>query len=279
MTMSNKQFRIAILDLYEGEANEGMRCIRQIISEWASRNGFDVIVKEFDVRLAFEVPDLSFDVYISSGGPGSPLETEGNRWESLYFGWLKSVEDWNSNSGNISKKHVYFICHSFQLACRHYQLGNVCKRKSTAFGVFPVHMTEDGRNEPVFANMPDPFYAVDSRDYQVIEPDYLNLLKLGATILAIEKDRPHVPYERAIMGIRFNEYFIGTQFHPEADAGGMRMYLQRADKKETVIANHGEAKWKQMVDDLADPSKIMWTYAHILPDFLDLAVGVNVMQH
>jgi homoserine O-succinyltransferase/O-acetyltransferase len=40
----------------------------------------------------------------------------------------------------------------------------------------------------------DPFYSVDSRDYQVIEPDYPRIRTLGATILAIEKNRPHVPY-------------------------------------------------------------------------------------
>jgi len=29
----------------------------------------------------------------------------------------------------------------------------------------------DGKNEPVFAGLHDPFYTVDSRDYQVIQPD------------------------------------------------------------------------------------------------------------
>jgi len=45
--------------------------------------------------------------------------------------------------------------------------------------------------------MEDPFYAVDSRDYQVIEPDHQQLQRIGATILAIEKERPHVLLERA----------------------------------------------------------------------------------
>ncbi len=42
------------------------------------------------------------------------------------------------------------------------------------------------------------------------------------------------------MGIRFNEYMIGTQFHPEADSVGMSMYLQTEEKKKTVIENYGE---------------------------------------
>jgi hypothetical protein len=76
------------------------------------------------------------------------------------------------------------------------------------------------------------------------------------------------------MAVRFNEYFIGTQFHPEADAGGMSIYLQREDKKETVIKNHSEAKWKSMVDQLQDPNKILATYSHILPNFLNTAIEV-----
>ena len=73
------------------------------------------------------------------------------------------------------------------------------------------------------------------------------------------------------MGIRFNDYFIGTQFHPEADAEGMTMYLQREDKKKTVIENHGEEKWRSMIEQLNDPDKIMCTYNHVLPNFLNEA--------
>jgi homoserine O-succinyltransferase len=95
---------------------------------------------------------------------------------------------------------------------------------------------------------------------------------LGATILAIEKERPHVQLERAIMAVRFNEYMIGTQFHPEADAVGMSMHLQTEDKKKTVIENYGHDKWSSMIEQLNDPDKIVYTYEHILPNFLQIAV-------
>lgn len=268
-----KQIRVAVLDLYEGQANQGMRCIKEIVHSWAQQKGFELIYQEFDVRLQLAVPDTSFDIYISSGGPGSPLETEGSPWEEAYFNWLHNIETWNNTVTETEKKHVFFICHSFQLICRHYGIGNVCKRKSTAFGVFPVHMIDPGiRAEQVFDGLNDPFYCVDSRDYQVIEPNITKLTAMGATILAIEKNRPHVPYERAVMAIRFNDHFIGTQFHPEADATGMHMYLMREDKKQTVIENHGEAKWQSMVEQLQDPGKILFTYKTILPNFLNLSV-------
>ena len=266
------KIRIAILDLYEGHANEGMRCIREILKEFKNSNNLDLEWDEFDVRRKNEVPDMNYDFFISSGGPGDPLESRYSDWEKVYFTWLKNVERWNNNPARLQKKFVFFICHSFQLACRHYNIGVVCKRRSTAFGVFPVHMLEAGFDEPVFKGLTDPFYAVDSRDFQVIQPNYHVMQKMGATILCIEKERRHVPYERAVMGVRFNEYMIGTQFHPEADAAGMTMYLQREDKKKTIIENHGEDKWQSMINHLNDPDKILLTYSHVLPNFLTVAV-------
>ena len=277
-TNQYSDYKVAILDLYEGVANEGMRCIRTIIAEWAAAQQLTVQVDEFNVRQLNEVPSLAYDMYISSGGPGSPLETIGSEWETNYFSWLKSLEDWNNGSDNFPKKHAFFICHSFQLLCRHYNIGTVCKRKSTSFGVFPVHMMEDGHYEKTFAGLNDPFYCVDSRDFQVIEPNHETIRNMGGAILAIEKNRPHVPFERAIMAVRFSDYFLGTQFHPEADAHGMAMYLQRADKKQVVIEAHGETKWQSMVEQLLDPGKIMWTYQHILPNFLSEAAKELVPQ-
>ena len=270
--LEKKQFRIAILDLYEGVTNQGMRCIREILNQFGDINNLDLSWDEFDVRQKNEVPDLTYDIFISSGGPGSPLDSEGSEWEKIYFNWLHHVETWNNNMGNVQKKYVFFICHSFQLACRHYNIGNVCQRKSTSFGVFPVHLLKDGKEEIVFDEMKDPFYAVDSRDYQVVEPRHNAMIEMGATILAIEKERPHIHLERAIMAVRFNDYMIGTQFHPEADAVGMSMYLQTEEKKKTVVENYGQEKWASMIEQLNDPDKIVFTYEHILPNFLQIAV-------
>lgn len=185
-----RKIRVAILDLYEGQPNQGMRCLKEILQQFSHSHQLDLYREDFDVRLKQETPDLSFDIYISSGGPGSPLDTEHSEWEKSYFSWLQSIESFNETAPAAEKKHVFFICHSFQLICRHYKLATVTKRKSTAFGVFPIHLQISGKNEPVFAGLEDPFYAVDSRDYQVIRPNKERLHKMGAQVLAIEKERP-----------------------------------------------------------------------------------------
>ena len=263
---------IAILDLYEGAENQGMRGIREIINQFGEINHLDLVLKEFDVRQKNELPGTEFDIYISTGGPGSPTASEGLPWDTSYFEWVNKMQHWNHNPANVKKKHVFFICHSFQLICRYFKVAEITKRNSTSFGVFPMHLLEDAANEPVFEGMPDPFYAVDSRDYQVVQPKYNRLRGMGAKILCIEKERPHVPYERAIMAIRFSDYFIGTQFHPEADAVGMSMYLQTEEKKKTVIENHGIEKWESMIEQLDDPDKILLTFSHLLPNFLKTAL-------
>ena len=270
-SIQRQPIRIAVLDLYDGVANQGMRGIRETLQRFYKNQAIEISWDEFNVRQKNEIPDSSYDIFISSGGPGSPLETKDSNWEAGYFKWLHQVEQWNKEEKNTRKKHVFFICHSFQLACRYFKIGNLCKRKSTAFGIFPVHLLSNGKDEPVFNEMLDPFYAVDSRDYQVIEPDHQQIQSIGASILAIEKERPQILLERAIMAIRFNEYMIGTQFHPEADASGMSLYLQTDEKKKTVIENYGLQKWEQMITHLNDPDKISFTYSHILPNFLSIA--------
>jgi homoserine O-succinyltransferase len=262
--------RIAILDMYEGHANQGMRCIRELINQWSDYNHLEVEWDEFEVRQRLELPDLSYDMYISTGGPGSPLESEGSDWEAAYFRWLSSVEAWNADTVNREKKYVFLICHSFQLVSRQYGIGTVGKRRSTSFGVFPVHVLLEGQQDIVFEGLNDPFYVVDSRDYQLTQPDFDKIAAMGGHLLCIEKYRPHVPLDQAVMGIRFNKYMIGTQFHPEADAVGMSMYLQQEDKKQTVIENYGLEKWQSMIDGLNDPEKILWTYSHIIPNFLNI---------
>ncbi|WP_145714735.1 type 1 glutamine amidotransferase [Chitinophaga japonensis] len=262
-----QHWKVAVLDMYEGVPNEGMRCIREILRNYGAAHGLQLEVQEYEVRQQQLVPDLSYDIYLSTGGPGSPLESEGSRWEEAYFGFVQALLEWNEREA--AKKPMLFICHSFQLMCRYFGLGTVCERKSPAFGVFPVHRTGEGQAEDTFRYLPDPFYIVDSRQWQVIAPQPERLEALGAEVLAIEKERPHVPLERAVMAIRFNEHFLGAQFHPEADAAGMHKYLQQEEKKHHVISRYGEEKYTSILEQLADPEKIMLTHQQFIPTFLD----------
>ncbi len=58
----------------------------------------------------------------------------------------------------------------------------------------------------------------------------------------------------------------------------MSMHLQTEAKKKTVIENHGQEKWESMIEQLNDPDKILWTYSHILPNFLISHLTVCILS-
>jgi GMP synthase-like glutamine amidotransferase len=270
--MNKKDLKVAVIDLNNGAPNQGIRGIQEILSRFRDDNHINLSFDLFDLRQKGEIPGLEYDAYISSGGPGSPLESEGEKWENDFYDLLDQIEQFNKES-ETDKKYAFLICHSFQLACRKYQLGNVTERRSNAFGIFPITLTEEGEQDEIFNGITNPFFSVDSRDWQVIEPDFEAFERKGATLLAIEKERKHVDLERCMMSIRFSNEIIGTQFHPEADPVGMKMYLLQDEKKEAIIGMHGEQKYLDMLNSLDDPARIVLTQSVILPNFLNKAIG------
>ena len=266
-----KPLKIAILDMYDNFPGEGMRCIVNLINEFQAREGITVETQIFNVRAKNEIPDLSHDIYISSGGPGSPLIL-GEAWEEPYFKFIDSVFTYNKlesvQYGENTKKYMFLICHSFQVVARHLGIGNITKRRSTAFGVFPVSQINKDVKEKLFEGLSEPFFVVDSRDYQLVSPNKKRIKDLGVKLLRMEKERPLINLERAIMAIRFSEEVFGTQFHPEADAIGMLKLLSSDDKKKAVIKTHGLEKYNDMIDKLDDPDKIILTESIIIPKFL-----------
>lgn len=268
----NRQIKIAVLDMYNGEPNQGMRCIFDIINRFNQMVSFQV----FDVRGKCELPDIKkFDIYISTGGPGNPLEGNGV-WDKKYFELIDSLWKWNQE--NEMKKHILLICHSFQMVCKHFGLAEVNKRKDTSFGIMTTHKVNEGLVDPLFEGLQSPFYTIDSRDFQVVQPHTKNLKKMGAQIIALEKIRDYVQYERAIMGIRFSDEFIGLQFHPEADPLSFLAHLKNSDFREKIIAMKGKKKYMKMLSNLVEEDKIYKTNETIIPNFLRIAIN-DLLKH
>ncbi|MFE3867779.1 type 1 glutamine amidotransferase [Flavobacterium sp. LS2P90] len=265
--MPTRIIKIALLDMYNGMPNQGMRCIIDVINRFSPVVSFEI----FDVRLKCELPEINkFDIYISTGGPGNPLLGDG-QWDKKYYEFIDSLTKWN-NENNI-KKHVLFICHSFQMACLHFGLATVTKRNDTSFGVMTIHKTKEGLTDPLFEGLADPFYAIDSRDYQVVQPKLSVFAKKGAKIISLEKIRDNVQYERAIMAVRFTDNFVGTQFHPEADPISFVSHLRNKEAKEKIKNVKGKKKFRSMLEDLMDDDKIYRTNETLIPNFLRIAIN------
>lgn len=264
-----KKIKLALLDMNNNHANQGMRNIKEIAETFKAHSEEEIEIEVFDIRYKNEFPNLNdFDIFISSGGPGNP-HREGYEWEQKYADFLDEILEFNKN--NETKKFLFLICHSFQVASIHWQLGNICRRKSYSFGVMPIHKTEEGKQDFLFQNLPDPFYAVDSRAFQFIEPNEERLEELGMKIMALEKVRPHIHLERAVMSVRFSDEIFGTQFHPEADSEGFLKNLEIEENKKAMIEQFGMEKYLETIDRMDDPDKIILTQAQILPRFLRFA--------
>lgn len=264
--MKQKEIRIALLDMNNQQPNQGFKNIVDLVKMFRTESEMKVSFDIYDVRYRCELPTISqYDIFISSGGPGNP-HREGFIWEDKFSQFLDDI--WQHNVENENKKFLFLICHSFQLAVIHWDLANVCTRKSYSFGVMPIHKTVEGTSEFLFENLPDPFYAIDSRAYQCIEPDDEKIELFDMKIVALEKIRPHVELERAIMAIRFSDEIFGTQFHPEAEPKGFRENLKDKNNKQTMIKHHGLDKYKETLDRIDDPDKIVLTQAQIIPRFL-----------
>ncbi len=267
--MNRDKIKLALLNMYDNHPNQGMRAIHELLATYKG----EVEVTEFDVRTEHEIPDLSYDIYISSGGPGNPLQGDGI-WDVNWRNLVDSLWMHNQMVENpAEKKHMFFICHSFQMACHHFRLGTITKRVVTSFGIYPCHKTKAGLTDPLLKGLDDPYYVVDSRDWQLVQPRLKVFRDHGATIISIEKLRSHVEYERAIMAVRFSPEFVGTQFHPEADPIGMQKHFEKPENKETVLKNYSVRKYNDMMRNLESPERIMRTHKTFIPAFVDNAIA------
>lgn len=267
MSKEKPPIRVAIIDLYDNLPNEGMRCIKEIVAQHDQKvNGHPITYDVFDTRAKAEIPDLSYDLYISSGGPGSPFDGDGKEWETKYFEWWEAV--WRYNQNHSDKKYVFAICHSFQMMCRFFNLAEITQRNSKSFGVMPVHKTLAGEQERLYQGLPDPFYVADFRDWQVVQPNERILNELGAEVLSLEKIRPHVTFERSITGIRISSEIVGVQFHPEADPEAMRVHAIKPERRQDIITRFGLEKYNELMQRLDDPSLLWHTRNTVMPRFM-----------
>lgn len=242
-----------------------MRCIEAI----TKAAGLEI--DHYDVRGKGEVPKVKdYRFFLSTGGPGDPHEVERETWGKPWGSFLEQLLE--ANKGD-EKRFAFLICHSYQMACIHWGLAEVTRRRKPAFGIYPMNRTEAGVADPVLEGLPDPFWVIDSRDWQVVQPHVKAMDRFGAKVLVIERDRPHVKLERAAMAIRFTPEIVGTQFHPEADESSMQAYIDDPTMVEQLAGKHGLDRIEKIKENLGDLTKVQLTHTQLLPNFLRVAMS------
>ena len=264
--------KIATIDLYNNERNEGIRCIKEIVSEVQNRYKEQGITYQvFDTRFKDEIAGIDNDIFISSGGPGSPFEGEGTKWEKDYFNLIQKIWDHNQNNTE-RKKYIFFICHSFQMMGRFFKFGTVNQRHSKSFGVMPFSLTKEGKTDNILKGLSNPFYAADIRQFQVIDPDEKVLKQLRAKILSYEIIDDDDKAKPALAAVRISDEIVGTQFHPEADPESMLYHFKQDERKKQVVEKFGEERYNEMIEILKRPETIQKTREIVLPSFLNTAI-------
>jgi GMP synthase-like glutamine amidotransferase len=269
----NQPLRIAVLDMNDGYKNQGIRCINECVSEslesLAQRLDCQVPaqVEHFRVRDFGEVPTHRFDIYISSGGPGSPHDGEGKQWERDYFRLLDEVI--NHNLHRERKTFFFAICHSLQVLCRHFRIAEVMDAPRPVYGIMPAYPNEEGMNFYLLEGLGERFFAFERRNYQVVHPDESELAKLGARVLAIESR--HGLRGKAIMTLSIGDEFVATQFHPEADRDAILRNFLDPEKCADILALNGEELYNKMLASLRSEDRVKRTRELMIPRFLNRA--------
>ena len=270
--MRKQKIKIATIDLYNNERNEGMRCIGEIVEETKKKfDGLDISYNVYETRLKEDIPGIDSDIFISSGGPGSPFDGEGKKWEKDYFNLIEKIYSHNQTNTD-KKKYIFFICHSFQMMARFFEFGKVNKRNSKSIGVMPFEKTEPGKTNIILKQLPNPFYAADIREYQVTNANKKVINDMGAKILSYEILDDNAEDEPAIAAVRISNEIVGTQFHPEADPESMLYHFNRPDEKKQIIDSYGEEKYNLMLEILQEPNAVKLTRKTVIPNFLNKAI-------
>ena len=261
--------RVAILDMNNGARNIGIRNIRRIVDHFhhmvrSHNRQVDVQVDQFHVRDRNEIPDTSYHIYISSGGPGSPLDDDGKPCEQEYFSLIDNLLD--HNTSREDKKFFFGICHSFQMMVKKFDIGDITQREVRKMGVVPLVKTTAGQTDDMLLGLADRFYGFDNRDWQVVNPDEKRLEQHGFQILSFEGDARNST--AAVTGIRFTPEIEAVQFHPEAEKNGILMRFTDPHEKNRIINQFGQKKYDELIQSVQNPNKLLKTYRIILPNFL-----------
>jgi GMP synthase-like glutamine amidotransferase len=278
--MPEIRIRVAVLDMNNGARNIAVRNIKRILSDFGYRirtyhPHTELQVRIFHVRDRSEVPDTSHDLYISTGGPGSPLDDTGAEWEVRFF---RLVDDLMAhNQTRDAKKFFFGICHSFQLMVKKFAVARISRRTVRNLGIVPIFQTPEGRRDPIFEGLQEKFYAFDNRDWQVTDPDRRLLREAGIEILSYEGTEEGAG--DALTGLRYTDEIETVQFHPEAEKSGILMRITEPKEREHIVEVMGEEKYEELVRSIENPNKLMRTYKTVLPGFLLRSYNRLMAQH
>ncbi|MBI2393283.1 MAG: hypothetical protein HYV09_27110 [Deltaproteobacteria bacterium] len=269
--MPSGVLRVGVVDMNAGHQNQAIRCIGvlfdQLVARVKAQNpGLPVERVHVSPRDKAERPPKDCDLYICSGGPGSPYDGDGQAWVDDFSEFLDDVVDDNAAHGGRGKASLS-VCYSYEMAVRHFAVAEVAPRASRKFGVMPIYTTEEGQRHSLLAPFGDRLFAFEHRNWEAIGLDESALGRHGGKLLARES-RDGVSKGQALMAFDFAPGVEGVQFHPEADRPGVMAWVARPDQAEAFKLAYGITTYERMLKTLDNPQRLARTFALLIPGWM-----------
>ena len=266
MISSNKEIKLAVLDLNNGQTNRGRPAIEKLALE-LGYNGVDI----FDVRKK-ELPDPKrYARFVSTGGPGDPRDWGQNtnnpndNWGKGYFEFLDTIDTHNEENPD-DLKYGFFICHSFQLTSKHYGLGELTPRENGKLAGIQQHIISPYAHLLPNINLGEEGSLIDvfeNRDYQV-KPVYCTDGAGKFFPLTFDKSGALTGYGN------WDGTRIGFQFHPEATAVDTeKMLIDTVDERNLAAQKYiSEAHGEKALDQMRPRAKYLDTANDMLANWM-----------
>ena len=264
-------FRVCLVDMNNGHVNQAMRCLRGIVASFFDRvrrenPGLVCELGEVSPRDTNNIVPDDYDLYISTGGPGSPFDGDGQAWVTDYSRFLDTVAE-SAICGGETQSALFAICYSFEMVVRHFKVAAIEPRSERKFGVMPIYTTPEGQTHPLLRAFGDRLFAFEHRNWEAIDLDTKKLESLGGLLLARES-RDGLSKGRAILGLDVTAGIEAVQFHPEADRPGVMNWVSRPEQAAAFKAAYGEETYQAMLRTLDDPRRLARTYSLVIPGWM-----------
>lgn len=268
---ASRSLRLCLIDMNNGHVNQAMRCLRGLGTTFFER----VELHNPDIRCDLvqvsprdtdqKIP-LDCDLYLSSGGPGSPFDGDGMAWSADYGAFCDAVAE-SAACGGPDMRALFAICYSFEMVVRHFKLAHIGPRTDRKFGVMPIYTTPEGQRHPLLGAFGDRLFAFEHRNWEAVDLDESRLRTLGGELLARES-RDGVSKGRALLALDVAPGIEAVQFHPEADRPGVMNWVARPEQAAAFKSTYGEVTYQAMLRTLDDPRRLARTYALVIPGWL-----------
>jgi GMP synthase-like glutamine amidotransferase len=264
--------RVGLVDMNNGHENQAMRCLRLIATQFHAHAakwnpGLELQVVHVSPRDKGELPPEDCDMYLSSGGPGSPYEDDAKAWVAGYSRFLDNVIDETVARGAAARA-VFAVCFSFEMIIRHFKVAEMAPRAARKFGVMPIYTTAEGRAHPLLASFGERLFAFEHRNWEAVGLDDSVLARNGGKLLARESREGRDDKGEAVMGLDCAPGIECVQFHPEADRPGVVAWVARPDQAAAFKEAYGEETYERMLKTLDDPSRLARTFAMLIPGWM-----------